>query len=417
MSFGQINPPGPTNEVANFRNIKSGRILQDEVMVSETARNKPLDGLRGVAAASVIFYHAFLHNSPHLLNEVLVQPIQSLTTTRDILSKIAISIANGDAAVYVFFVLSGLVLFLSLKRRPDSRPVMQIAEFTIARLFRLYPAVVVCMVFFFLIPFVFRMAGITGLPVFSVNSLLENASLYSISMHGPSQTVQIELFAIPFILAGFFIVRTFGLSGAILCFIYGVYATDGGWPVLNLPNMQNYLVSFAAGILVADPKIGVCFGRAPSFLLWIAIALLLSAKHVLGHTIPAMIILVLAAAVLVGGLYHGRLGPLHRLLLSRPILFLGRVSYSLYLLNVIVLYGLWTFTDKWNLVKGHEIETGLCVGVITLAISIPLSRAMEMWVEQPGIQLGRKVCTALHDQCRRVSSLLRRNLHDDRVLG
>src|SRR5262249_11344023 len=120
--------------------------------------------------------------------------------------------------------------------------------------------------------------------------------------------------------------------------------------------------------------------------------------------IPSLIQDTIASALLVGGLYYGKLGSLSRLLSTSPLRFLGRVSYSLYLLNVMLLHSVWMFTDRWEWTKGREIEAGLFVGVLVLFLTIPLSQVMERWVERPGINLGRKVCErlpALFSQVRR----------------
>jgi peptidoglycan/LPS O-acetylase OafA/YrhL len=66
-------------------------------------------------------------------------------------------------AVFVFFVLSGCVLRLSLEGRNNGPPALLCARFTAARMLRLYPPVVVCLVAFYGISH----AGIPGYPVFT----------------------------------------------------------------------------------------------------------------------------------------------------------------------------------------------------------------------------------------------------------
>jgi peptidoglycan/LPS O-acetylase OafA/YrhL len=246
-------------------------------------------------------------------------PIHLLRSTRDVLSNLALSISNGEVAVHIFFVLSGLVLFLSLKRKSSSiSPVMLSIQFAVARLMRLYPAVIVCMAGFYGVSVVLRKIGLSGFPVFQFRSFLENASLFEISMHGPSTTVQVEVLAIPFVLAAYFVTRACALPGAILCFVYSIYATDGGWWVLFMPNMHGYLLSFMAGIIVADDSIGAAFAKAPPGIWWGVIIVLLAGRAILPPGIPSLVSMTLTSALLVGGLYHGQPGSLSRLLSSGP---------------------------------------------------------------------------------------------------
>jgi hypothetical protein len=81
-----------------------------------TDRNHALDGLRGVAAATVAYYHGILHFDPNLIDRVLYTPLQVARSAGDVMAKIALTIFNGEDAVFLFFLMSGCVLRLSLDR-------------------------------------------------------------------------------------------------------------------------------------------------------------------------------------------------------------------------------------------------------------------------------------------------------------
>src|SRR4051812_11697833 len=95
-------------------------------------RYKQLDSLRGVAALFVFFSHFFLIFN---INEFSVLSLQA--------SPLGVFI-NGHSAVMFFFVLSGFVLSLPFinKEKP-----LNLAEFYIKRIFRIYPAYILAILF------------------------------------------------------------------------------------------------------------------------------------------------------------------------------------------------------------------------------------------------------------------------------
>ena len=349
-------------------------------------RSRALDGLRGIAAAAVVVYHSILHNDVSLVPRVLFQPMQAMPTLRDAATKLFLIVCNGEAAVYVFFVLSGCVLRMSLQRQGREPAARLCAGFALARAVRLYPPVIACMVLFYGL----SQLGIPGLPRFTPWQLLQNASLWAITMHGPSNTIQVELLAVPFILAVWLLRRRFGLPALALCLIYGVLALEAGWMVMFLPNMHAYLIAFVAGMAVAEPRLGPLLAEAPGGAWWGALAGLVLCRAFDPHAlITSLVAMVLAAALLVAGLLHGQRGSLHRALERPAIQALGRVSFSLYLLNVPVLYAIWGWTDGRPWVARHALEAGLGVAFVSFAITYPLAWASERWVERPAVVAGR----------------------------
>ncbi len=350
-------------------------------------RARALDGLRGIAAAAVVIYHSILHNDLSLIPRVLYQPLQAMPTLRDAVTKLFLIVFNGEVAVYVFFVLSGCVLRMSLQRQGDERAARLCAGFALARAVRLYPPVIACMVLFYGL----SQLGIPGLIRFTPWQLLQNASLWVITMHGPSNTIQVELLAIPFILLAWLLRRCFGVPAIGLCLVYGMLALEARWMALFLPNMQAYLIAFVAGMVAAEPKLRPLLAEAPGGAWWGAFAGLVFCRTFAPHEqISSLIAMVLAAALLVAGLLHGdRRSSLHRLLERPPIQALGRVSFSLYLLNVPVLYALWGWTDGRPWVARHALEAGLAVALVSFAITYPLAWASERWVERPAVIAGR----------------------------
>jgi len=354
----------------------------------QQARSRALDGLRGYAALAVVLYHAILHNDTTLIERVLFQPIQALSGSRDILTKIALLLQNGELAVFVFFVLSGAVLRLSLDRRTDSPLLPTCISFAGARLLRLYPPLIACLVLFFGLSLV----GLKGFPEIPLKLFLLNLTLWDTSMHGPSTTLQAEVMAIPFLLVAWLLRKHFGLPGLVLMFVYSVLAIDNASLVFHLPNMHGYLFAFMVGMIAAEPALRPMMRQAPASSWWLVFALLIFSKTFHHHSsVPAFVTMVVSAGVLVSGLLYGQRGSLTAFL-ERPVSqFLGRISFSFYLLNVPMLGVIWAFSDRYAWPKTHALEAGLLVGLASLVLTIPLAWASERWVERPSITAGRRL--------------------------
>ena len=79
-----------------------------------------------------------------------------------------------------------------------------------------------------------------------------------------------------------------------------------------------------------------------------------------------------------------------RVLSSTPILFAGRVSFSLYLVHFPVAIACARFLDSPTGIAGWLLLFGL-----VMAISLPLAAISYRLVELPSIRLGNAVCERL----------------------
>jgi peptidoglycan/LPS O-acetylase OafA/YrhL len=357
----------------------------------DAPRARALDGLRGLAATAVVFYHAVLHHDLSVIERVLFRPVQDLASLRDVASKIALTFVHGETAVQVFFVLSGCVLSLSLRRR-RAGVVRAAAAFAAARILRLYPPLVACLIAFF----VLTRIGPAGMPQFTAADLLINCTLWATPMHGPSYTVQMELLAVPFLLAAWLLRRTVGPGGYVFAAFYGLLALQSDPMVLHLPHMHAFLFAFLLGMLASEDLLRPMFRGVPSAAWW-ALFLLMPLCRMFHErlAVVAIVAQTTAAGLLVAGLLHARGSSLHRMLESPPLQFLGRISYSLYLLNPPVLFLVWAITDRFAWPGRHPLEAGLVIGAASLVLTIPPAWASERWIERPSIRAAHALAAAL----------------------
>lgn len=353
-------------------------------------RNAALDGLRGLAAVAVIFYHSILHNEA-LVSTVLPTPIQNLGGN-DIWIKVVLFVLNGNNAVLLFFVLSGFVLRLSLDRSSGSAPTI-ILNFTIRRVCRLYPAMFFCIFCYFVLSKVYQFAGWPGVTPPDAWKAFLNATLTEITWHGPSRTIQAEMLAVPFLLVTFFANRAFGFAGLLCCLAYSVFAFDAPALAGYAPNMNAWLSSFILGMVVADKRVLPIFENISGS----GIAALLAAFICLrmftnANTASSTLGQIVLCAALVGAAYKASPDSLFVKVLNLPcVQFLGRISYSLYLINVLFLLIAWSVTDQTHLYATHSLLTGMCIGAVVLFASLPLSVLSERAFERGGALLGSKM--------------------------
>lgn len=181
-----------------------------------------LDGLRGWAALAVVLYHCILFYGPEL-TQIMIQNPTELADFRQGAEWLILNGANGSFAVTIFFILSGLVLAQSLRRNAGEPAIVLCLSFTIRRVIRLMPPLIVCVIFAFIVGQALAKFGIDASRQKSLVDLIENVLLRSFQINGATWTIQVEMLAIPFILTIFLLQRA---GGPVLAFISFVAAVQ-----------------------------------------------------------------------------------------------------------------------------------------------------------------------------------------------
>ena len=320
----------------------------------EKARLLELDAIRGLAAIGVVLYHYF-----YRYNEIYGH------------TNLAVHWSYfGQYGVHLFFIVSGFVIFWTLHR------VEKPADFLVSRFSRLYPA------FWIAVTVTFSIVYFFGLPGRQVS--LESALLNLFMFHeflgishvdGVYWTLTVELTFYFWI----FIIYIFGLLEKVEYFFVPILLISILQSVgfLDVGIIKKILILNYASLFLA----GICFYRLAhnqyqfrSYLL--LLFSLVTIFYVYSFTIFILIFLFYVIFFLS---VTGRLA----LLRTRALVFLGSISYSLYLLHQNIGYVVLNGNYKLG------IDPVLSV-TITIFITILLASLSFAYVEKPMLKLIRK---------------------------
>ncbi|MFT3729825.1 MAG: acyltransferase [Hyphomicrobium sp.] len=352
-------------------------------------RKSALDGLRGLAACVVVIHHGIHLSDKTLWGRVSIGYPQDLPASY-IVERATVSIFSGGMAVNIFFILSGAVLAQSLLRNEGRNFSATALDFTVRRIFRLYPALIAAVL---LLGITGHMVGSRlGMPEYAFQTIFDNAALLGKGVNGATWTLQIEVIAIPVILAVFYFFRIYGTAAIFAFVMYAECCFFVGAP-FGPVSFNVALLCFALGMLIPTDVISKGLAKVsgdawlPALFAMAAVRFIFPAAS--GGALFAIICL---SFFCVAVLYH-RERP--DCVLNQPVVqFLGRISYSLYLNHVFFLLVLFHII---NLVLGagtiatYHLPVGLAFGALVLLITIPLAVFAERFVEVPGIALGRYV--------------------------
>ena len=322
-------------------------------------RLQELDALRGIAAIIVVFFH-YTTQYQELFGHVIPP---------------ALTLPPGRYGVQLFFVISGFVIFLTLTRASS------IWDFAANRFSRLYPPYWACIVITFAIMAYLPMPGLNVSIVDAIANLtMLQYWLQRPFVDGVYWTLAVELIFYAFV-SGLHLIgllRRVELWVSIwlaLIFITQAIVQSGVniSPLIRTTLLLEHGHFFFAGVLFFRIRNdGFTWLRAALILVCIAAAWVV-------RDVPHMLSLV-AASALFALFVSGRLG----WITVGPLLFLGEISYPLYLLHQHIGYTIISSMQKAGLVA----EAWLLVPIV---IVIVLSMLVNRLVEKPARQWLRDV--------------------------
>ena len=340
-------------------------------MPSEKSFFPGLESLRGIAALSVAIFHAatLVRIGGEQIHDRAIWDIHGAARLE---LRLLTVLFNGTAAVSLFFVLSGFVLMLSL-RRGDAGLALKAGDFVAARLARIYPALLINLIVMCIV----LSAGVaTGVlpstwPVPSWGDFVTNALLLAPNVNGGSWTLKVEIEAIAYVFLAYAAWTRFGPRALLAFAAVGVICLFRGF--------QGFAFMFFLGMLAAESRsLARWFTPAANT---IAIVILLISRCIFGYESHwAMLGEGVAAAWLVAGVAYGRPSILHRILARPGARWLGRISYSFYLYHPLAI-------PVAVVVFGYDNPNPMLLAAeyaaLVVALTLPMGWAGWRFVEQP----------------------------------
>jgi peptidoglycan/LPS O-acetylase OafA/YrhL len=330
-------------------------IVDTPAQLPDAQRNHALDGLRGVAALSVALGHCVLVGSGLGLWDTSLRDFAGLPWV-SIALRVISTFLPSDAAVMVFFALSGHVLWQSFRRK-NSRLIADLPDYVSARLFRLLPlTIITCL------PLAF-------LRDTSARELAMNMLLLSDKLNGVTWSLQVEMVASLglFVLWGLTSGTVWKNLAALLLVLAAIPFCRGNPYVVFLP-------AFILGALITSLPKRLFEYR---YILPMAIAVLMFTNLIFGHGGLTRCFEIVSATIIVGAVSIGRLPVLN----SRLCQFLGAISYPFYLVHPIVMAEIFPVIPAG--VRDNGFATLAILAITTVPIAIPIAWLLHAGVEMP----------------------------------
>ncbi|HOO49912.1 MAG TPA: acyltransferase [Alphaproteobacteria bacterium] len=300
---------------------------------------------------------------------------------------------NGSAAVILFFVLSGLVVGLSLSRHWDEPAAL--FRYGVRRFFRLMPLMFVLtssggIYLFTFNPHMTFPLFPESFGNFGIKEWIAGYIGYSLKANPPSWSIFIELVGSALLPLFIFLSArksVFLILGAAL-FVFAAFD-------IGMHHWNFYMMSFWGGmsIVVWGAPFATFINSCRVFTRCVMFGVCFAAFYVTrlvwgGEYGDAWIVYVetLSIVPLLAYIYYGK--ETFSALRAPIFKFFGDISFSLYLSHYIILAIL------INLLYGMGLNTivliiGFCV--LSLVICIPVSLFLYRWVETPALKLGKAV--------------------------
>jgi peptidoglycan/LPS O-acetylase OafA/YrhL len=380
--------------------------------VSTSAKFNPrLESIRGLAALMVAGSHSLL--------------VYPTTGVSNWVTNSMRLVLNGDAAVTMFFLLSGLVLGMGLQREGKGSA-QTFLNYAIRRMFRIYPvffvSTIVVLTFLFLGQKWFGNGGwfnhvstyrktLLNTEVLPSKSLIrDNLLLMNSTLNIVTWTLGVELFCslmLPFTHFARLRMPASGLWMILLACFSLVFLSKWflllGWIELEGSfnwSIFGFLFLFYLGYLL--PILGPqCFSRfKPRPRVTRVLFLLFTMVWLSANSLQDTYRIGAGLAVwgILGLLLYGADLREFKLLDSISVRKLGKISYSFYLLHDLVLVVIARCVAQWIFhahTPASPLLSNIAIAIVSIAMAALLASVAHRFVELPGIRCGKFLCERL----------------------
>jgi len=357
--------------------------------------------MRGIAALVVLVAHCLMS----FPNGRIEASSYELMPDNALLSILQVTV-HGNSAVIFFYVLSGLVLGESFRRSAQGQRSERVLSFLVKRLFRLYPAMILSVLLAsamlvavkgVVVPGMYPPMNAPMLVTVDFVTILKNLLAIETGLNPLLWSVQVEIVMIvilPMLVATSNRSNLFGD-----CLVLAVLIIIGVMFWNRLPNPLRFVYCFQLGLmlpsLLKSVRLQSLFRSS-----WVALAGLLAMVfldwlYVRGSLwLPYKFVTDTFISAQWIGFVLVRELPAVRWLAARPLVFLGDISYSLYVYSMTVQLAI-TGLVLPQLMAGSPtnseataLELLLIVG--TAAVAVPLATLTYFLVERPFVAIGRR---------------------------
>jgi len=365
-----------------------------------------LESLRGLAALMVAVDHSMMVLKIGGMDMIWAKPFREIGPFDAKVAKLVLLFANGGAAVTIFFVLSGVVLGLSLDHTKLGGIRLYFA-FLLRRMFRIYPAYIVAILFVLLYLFtgIINHNGVSiastffnwsyrytpSLPEIASNLTLLNTTLVPIGWTLTTEIVVATFFPFLYVISrkwpGYAVCIV--LLALMIPTIFPAYAG-----VIILPHVYKFFI----GLLIpryGKPIFQLIFGNRRTGRLWFlfSILLLLAERQLMDMRHPGFgIIETTGAMLIIFGLLHANQHGGWSLLEWHPIRKLGQQSYSFYLWHFPLLFVISWFMFALvplGIIEEHALAASLLLCAISVSITYGIASLSYSLIEAPSIRNGK----------------------------